>query len=202
MHLFPNGKKYIGITCQNVYKRWDNGYGYMYQNNLKIARAIKKYGWNNILHIVIKENITRDMANALEKAYIQHYKTTYDDYGYNITAGGNGVNGYSHSDATKAKMRAKALGRKFTDEHIDNLRKSHLGYIMPNNQKEKISKGGRKAVAEGRGHITRVLCVETGEIFNTITEAANKFNIKNTTGISNVINGRAKTCYGYHWEKI
>ena len=44
-----------------------------------------------------------------------------------------------------------------------------------------------------------ILCVETGEIFHSITEAANA---KGTTlkGISNVIRGRAITSGGFHWK--
>ena len=44
-----------------------------------------------------------------------------------------------------------------------------------------------------------ILCIETGEIFNSIIKAAEK---KNTTfkGISNVLHGRAITSGGYHWK--
>lgn len=27
-HLFPNGKRYIGITSKNLEARWENGNGY------------------------------------------------------------------------------------------------------------------------------------------------------------------------------
>ena len=201
MHLFPNGKKYIGITRQNIYKRWDNGYGYMHDKHTIMARAIRKYGWDNIYHIIIKNNITHDEANALEKALIQHYKTTDSNYGYNITCGGDGIYGYTHSCATKKKMRQSALGRVFTSQHIDNLRASHIGYVMPDEQKRKIGESGRKAVAEGRGHITHVKCVETGECFNTITDAANQYGVS-VTGISNVLHKRSNICGGYHWAAI
>ncbi|MBQ9487223.1 MAG: hypothetical protein IJU91_05425 [Selenomonadaceae bacterium] len=44
-----------------------------------------------------------------------------------------------------------------------------------------------------------ILCVETGEIFHSIVEAANS---KGTTlkGISNVLRGRAITSGGFHWK--
>ena len=45
----------------------------------------------------------------------------------------------------------------------------------------------------------QILCIETGEIFHSIVEAANK---KGTIfkGISNVLHGRAITSGGFHWK--
>ena len=45
----------------------------------------------------------------------------------------------------------------------------------------------------------RILCVETGEIFHSIVEAANK-NGTTFKGISNVLHGRAITAGGFHWK--
>lgn len=47
MHTFPNGKRYVGITCQDVSRRWRDGKGYDEQ---AVHGAILKYGWNNIQH--------------------------------------------------------------------------------------------------------------------------------------------------------
>ena len=45
MHVFPNGKKYVGITSQDVSRRWRDGEGYEGQ---VVYGAILKYGWNNV----------------------------------------------------------------------------------------------------------------------------------------------------------
>ena len=47
----------------------------------------------------------------------------------------------------------------------------------------------------------RVMCVETGEVFNSIVEASKKTNI-GTGSISQVINGRNKTGGGYTWQSV
>jgi hypothetical protein len=44
MHVFPNGKKYVGITSQDVSRRWRDGEGYEGQ---VVYGAILKYGWNS-----------------------------------------------------------------------------------------------------------------------------------------------------------
>ena len=60
MHTTPNNKVYIGITCQNPKKRW--AYGYGYKKNKYFFSAIQKYGWNNIKHIIIAENLSKEYA--------------------------------------------------------------------------------------------------------------------------------------------
>jgi hypothetical protein len=46
----------------------------------------------------------------------------------NATSGGDGLNGYSHTATTLAKMSAAATGRRFTEEHRRNLSVAHLGH--------------------------------------------------------------------------
>lgn len=40
IHVLPNGKKYIGITCKKPEYRWNHGDGY--KNNRHFYNAIKK----------------------------------------------------------------------------------------------------------------------------------------------------------------
>ena len=47
----------------------------------------------------------------------------------------------------------------------------------------------------------KVICVETGQIFRTITEAAEKMNL-NYARISDVCRGKRKTTGGYHFEYV
>ena len=62
MHRFPNGKVYIGITKQTVEERWRNGEGYKTQ---LVHRAIEKYGWGNIEHIVLASCLSKKDAEQL-----------------------------------------------------------------------------------------------------------------------------------------
>lgn len=50
-------------------------------------------------------------------------------------------------------------------------------------------------------HKVKVLNVETGEIFNSIKEAAEKYNLK-ATHITRVCKGRRKMTGNYHWQYI
>lgn len=46
--------------------------------------------------------------------------------------------GYSPSAATRAKMRASAIGRKLTQEHKEKIRATKLGTVVSNETREKI----------------------------------------------------------------
>lgn len=92
MHVSPSNKKYVGITSAKPAKRrWANGRGYTH--NQYFIRAIDKYGWDNFQHMILYDNLSFDVAKRIEQIVIQLFKTTQYQYGYNITAGGEGAFG-------------------------------------------------------------------------------------------------------------
>ena len=104
-----NGKKYYGITKQEVEKRWLNGYGY--KRSKHFWDSICKYGWNNFEHIVIAKGLTEEEAKWLEIELIREHDTTNKNKGYNITKGGEGTNGYKHTEETRKKIGEASKGR-------------------------------------------------------------------------------------------
>lgn len=111
MHVAPNGKRYIGITCRKPEYRWNGGRGY--DGSPHFSAAIMKYGWDNICHEILFSGMTKEDAICKEIELIARYNTTDRSYGYNITCGGEGSSGVKQSDKTKAKhvetMRQKML---------------------------------------------------------------------------------------------
>lgn len=90
MHTLPNGKKYVGITKQELNNRWQNGRGYE-KHNKRFYNAILKYGWENIKHEVLFENLTQEEAFKLEIELIALNESNNPNYGYNQTEGGENV---------------------------------------------------------------------------------------------------------------
>lgn len=64
--------------------------GYQYHQCTHFWRAIQKYGWDNFEHIVLIEDLSKEMANIIESELIKKYNTTNARYGYNTTLGGDG----------------------------------------------------------------------------------------------------------------
>lgn len=104
IHTTPNKKRYVGMTSMPVERRWDKGNGYRYQT--LFYRAIVKYGWDNIIHEVVAEGLTKDEAVALEMHLIDLYDTVNPEFGYNQTAGGEGHSGTPLSSETRLKLSA------------------------------------------------------------------------------------------------
>ena len=83
--IFPNGKRYIGLTRQELNKRWNNGKGYKRQG--KISEAIKQFGWENIKKNIVKDGLSAQEGAKLEQELIKKYDTINN--GYNIMKGGD-----------------------------------------------------------------------------------------------------------------
>ena len=146
IHKCPNKKVYIGITGKKPEDRWEKGYGY--RSNVFFMRAIKKYGWENIEHIILYENLSKEEACEKEIELIAKYKSNINKYGYNISFGGDMVmNGRHHTKETKEKISNSKKGmiawnknKKLSITHINNLKISHLGHKVKDETKNKISK--------------------------------------------------------------
>lgn len=92
---FPNGKLYIGQTCQSAERRWRRGDGY--KECPYVFKAIKKYGWDNVKHYIIADGLSHDQADQLEIELIEKYNTTDRRDGYNIQHGGGITRGGFHN---------------------------------------------------------------------------------------------------------
>lgn len=90
MHTCPNGKKYVGIT-NDTKRRWGS-FGLDYEHCTRFYSAIRKYGWINIQHKILKNGLSQEEAWKEEKKYIEQYNLTNPRKGYNISLGGEGVN--------------------------------------------------------------------------------------------------------------
>lgn len=215
MHIFPNNKVYIGITCQKPQDRWRNGKGYKpkKENASRVYNAIQKYGWENIKHVILYNNLSLEAANQKETELIKLYDSTNKDKGYNIAYGGGcrelsedtkrkisnsrkgnnyghvGINapmyGKHHSEEVKQKI-SQHNGRAFYGKHHSELTKQKIRENDSINSKEilQIDKNGRII-----------------NKFQSIHQASQLTGI-NRQGISFFANGKYKTSGGYIWKFI
>lgn len=213
-----NGKMYIGQTCQKPEKRWNNGKGY--ETSPKFYNAILKYGWDNFEHIVLYTNLSLKDANEIEQKLICFYKTNEDKFGYNITSGGHNFShteetkqkiGKSNSIALKghtwSEEQHKIISAMFTGEGNPFFGKHHTKETKIKISKNRKGKyNGKEHHMYGKSHTEEtkikisesrqskggkaVKCINTGEIFATMMDAARWCNLSNATSIGRVCNNK------------
>lgn len=138
-----NGKIYIGqakdfksrIRCHRYHSKSN-------KRNNPFYAALKKYGWDNFI-INIVEECDIQLLNEREEYWIKEKNCLYPN-GYNLMKGGRQ---YEMSEITKKKISDLRKGIKFSPEHIENLRKSHLGNKLSEETKRKLSE-----INKGRIH--------------------------------------------------
>ncbi len=144
MHRFPNGKVYIGQTCQKPEQRWSDGRGY--KGCSLIESAIKKYGWENVGHIILRDHLNSDEADKWERFFIDEYKSNQREYGYNLRTGG--TTGYRYTEEARSKMSKVQTGKKQSEEtckkHSEALRRYYSSHQVSEETREKL----RKAATE------------------------------------------------------
>ena len=180
VHIAPNGKRYYGITMQKPERRWRDGKGY--RDNRYFTRAVNKYGWDNIEHIVIYNDLTESEAKELEQYYIQWYDTTNPQYGMNISLGGESGN---HSEATKQKISNANKGKQgywrgkhLSEETKKKLSEAHKGKINPKGKQSPCSKP--------------IICTTTKEIYYGTREAERQCGVDRSS-ISRCCKGKQKS---------
>lgn len=206
-----NGKVYIGQTVREKQRKREHVLsGRAGKERCLFDYAISKYGINNFKYEVIfriygsgKE--VEQRLNFFEKFYISKFKSNNKQFGYNLTAGGDGSLGWSPSTEAREKMRknhadfrgekSPLFGRKRTKEQIQKTVQSHLGTKASKETLEKMSKSHKN-----RG-TRQIMCIETSTIYSSVLEAAQQTQI----GYSNLrkcAQGYNKTAGGYHWKYI
>lgn len=113
-------KYYVGITKRNVQDRWRNGKGYNTQ--VLMARAINRYGWENLKHIVVSNTLLKEQAFKFEKSCIGHLNSNDFNYGYNLSSGGeSGACGLiGEKNPNYGKPRPKEVIEKMRKTKLDN----------------------------------------------------------------------------------
>lgn len=128
-----NGKMYIGQSC-NVRERW-RCKGKNYFNSIKFFRAIKKYGWDNFIHIVIKDNMSIEEADIVEKQMIELFNTINN--GYNLKEGG--ARGELSPESLKKMSDSVRRGFREHPERVEKIRQKAIGRPVSENTRRKLS---------------------------------------------------------------
>jgi group I intron endonuclease len=143
-----------------------------YKTNVYFYRSIKKYGWHNFQHEILYTDLSKEEASAKEIELIAEYNTCDAKYGYNQSAGGN----------TLTQNAIKKLSERMSGD-------KNPWYNKPKHQNN--LNATRKAV----------LCVETGIVYESISQASRMTQI-NLGHIASTCKGIRKSAGGFHWKYV
>lgn len=138
VHTCPDGV-YYGVTC-NVKNRWSSS---RYRNGTPFKDAITKFGWKNITHDVLFENLTRDEALKIEDELICKAR----ENGVCLNANRSGH--YQQTDEYKDERKVQK--KAYRDTHPEELKAYQKAYYEAN--KDEINarnKAWQKAHPEKR----------------------------------------------------
>ena len=170
VHILPDGKKYVGITSQDVEYRWQLGWGYV--TNKPFFNAINSVGWSNIQHKVLETVEDKETALKREEYYTLLWRSNEPEFGYNIFVGNKDIRtdkpswnkGKHTSPETKQKISEKVkeyyknIG--FSEEQIQKMReRKKKPFKIKNKKTGKIYKFDyQKDCAEFFGVSTSSVC--------------------------------------------
>ena len=181
--LILDGRKYIGQT-NDIKARWKPS---AYKTCTKFYNAIQEYGWNNFSHEILYDNLTLEEANKLEEELIAKYNTINN--GFNLDSGG--LN-HLHSEETKIKMSNTRKGVPKTEAHKKAISEGLKKYerTPEHNRNNQLAQ-----------HRKKVQCIETGIIYESLSDAERKTGILGET-ISRNCRGKQKSASGLHWRFV
>lgn len=180
-----SGKIYVGKTARTLEIRMKE---HLNETDTYIDRAIQKYGID-AFDVSVIEECDDEKLNEREIYWIAFYNCKKPN-GYNLTDGGEGVIGYKFSPELIAQRSKSRQGKKFSEKARKALSNSKKG--------KKFSDEVRARMAQGSKSKCPIKCIETGEIFESITAASKWAKIKRLN-IRRALLHSTSTAGGYHW---
>lgn len=140
-----DGKSYIGITQRCVRLRWRLHIADSKRFDYPISRAIREFGQDQFhVSILCDADVTREELKNRERAYIALFGTMNPEFGYNVSSGGSGCEGFKMPREIADRLAKQQRGHVVSAETRLKLRNAHLG-------KKRSIESIEKTAAQRRG---------------------------------------------------
>lgn len=201
---------------------------------MPLYRAFEKYGFDDFDFSVIVDGLSslKDLMYG-ERYLIAYYNTTNSIIGYNCSEGGEGLLGFSGDKnpmygkkRPEVAERNKMLftGKKLSKSHLEKLRIASTGKVHSKGSIKKMSESKKKNWEDGvygseeyrkkmseskKGKENplkrkKIICHETGEVFESLEAAALHFtgNKKKSPNILCHLKGKTRSAYGHTFSYV
>lgn len=200
----PSNKIYYGYTSASLETRKFYHYRQLRQGkNTRFLAALKKYDdlmlWEIVEEIEApSKEILHKILTEKERFWITKEKTFLKEFGYNMTKGGDGRIGSTHSEKTRKVLSKKLMGR--TTERRGVSFKEEM--IEKYGEKEGLKRHENWIQKMRESHCKSIL--QFDENNNLIKEWSSMKEANDAgfigTNINACIKGRRKTASGFKWR--
>lgn len=228
-----NNKSYIGISTKSFSKRYHGNNWWKSTHNEFLKRDFETFGEDSFCVEIMEKGYSEEDLINIEELLIKSYNSLHPN-GYNMVSRSgvlgvkseetrrrlsvaakkraqttpNVMQGKTHSDEARAKIRAARLGKKATEEHKQKMRdsaargKDHpffggIPWTKEANEKRQASyvKLMKKVVQIDPKTLLVV------KQFPSVKDAAASIGV-NSSSISSACLGRKKTVKGFIWKRV
>lgn len=212
-------KKYVGqaVSVSGRFKEHISDLNHQDHFNSYLQNAWNKYGEDDFIYYVL-EYCSIEKLDERETFYIDKLNLLDRDFGYNLKRGGQHGGG-TFSKEVKEKL-SKSIKASYTEE-LREIRSKQLKELWSNPEERKKRIGTnhpmygyhhsdevKKKISEchkghgwNRKYKDKVLCIETGEIYDNACEAAKVLSLDSSC-IIKACKGERYICGGYHWQFV
>ena len=216
-----NGSTYVGQSV-NINRRFmEHRTPHGTMNSIKLA--IRKYGINNFSFSVLEQCEIKEL-NEKERYWVDKLKPRY-----NRTSGGEGCRNHTVSPEARkvlseknkkhwdslpkekqaeicARFKRPEIGHSVSESTREKLRNANIGKKQSNESKAKfvktmLEKKESGWVKDGSGTYKKIVCLESGLVFESVKSAASYYGIS-PSRISSVLKKRQKSTDGKHFSYV
>ena len=215
-----SNKRYIG-QAKNLHKRCGDHRSDLYAQthfNDYLQKSFNLHG-EEAFEFIVLEHCNLEELNERECYYMDLYDVRNRDYGYNLKSGGQNCSTELCEESRKKlsnsirksyenplrREKQSQVAKEFWSK--PEYRKGHSGENAPmyghhhtDEVKKRIS-DLHKGISVNAKYHDKVLCVETGQIFDNARVASRELSLDSSC-IVKVCKGERYTCGGYHWQFV
>lgn len=165
---------------------------------------MQKYNWEcNI----VKDSLTEDEAYKYEKELIKYYRENTNYRLTNIADGGRGAvfSGQIREEMSNKYYRTKEFREKIS-KLVSGENNPNYNHKWPKEKKEMLrikQKNNPLYYGKTNPNAKKMICLETGKIYECIKEAMKDFNVKSQASFVFSLQDKARTVNGkYHFAYI
>ena len=174
-----------------------------------MEHAVKKYGLDNFDITILEHDVPLDRLDEREQYWLDYYQSYDMDKGYNICKVAGTTKGVTHTEEWCRKhsdwLKEKWKNADYRQSWVDRMSGENNYFYGKHFCGELNPMYGKHHSQQTKDKMSRIIgksvrCVETGDVYTSITKAAQAVGVTRCV-VSEALR-KGYRAGGYHWEFI